>query len=194
MCPKSCRGNPQNGRPVFRLSSIDEMDDKVSPCWSDPKHGCPVISIANDSDEEDEDVPEELDDFLGWMNGSVSLPSPLNSMSPIISTDEVSLQKLEAAVAPATAQKPLGGPAQRLPTSESVVRCADGAWDDCEGVLLVTDGESPPVSVSPGDVVRTAWIAPHDWQKAQESADEGETPPSDDRGLPQDPVRHFEQR
>ena len=76
MCPKGCRGNPQNGRPVFRLSSIDEMDDKVSPCWSDPKHGCPVVSLASDSDEEDEDAPEELDDWWGWMNGSVSLPSP----------------------------------------------------------------------------------------------------------------------
>jgi len=76
LCPKGCRGDPQDGCPVFRLSSIDEMDDKVSPCWSDPKHGCPVMSLANDSDEEDEDAPEELDDWWGWMNGSVSLPSP----------------------------------------------------------------------------------------------------------------------
>ena len=134
------------------------------------KHGCPVMSLANDSDEEDEDGPEELDDWWGWMNGSVSLPSPPNSMSPIISTDEISLEQLEAAIAPATVQKPLGGSAEKLPASESAVRGADGVWDDCEGVMLVTDGESPAVSVDPGDVVRAAWMAPHDWQKSPGSS------------------------
>ena len=118
---------------------------------------------------------------------------PFNSMSPIISTDDVSLGPGEAAMAPATVQKPLGGPAQRLPTSESVVRCEDGVWDDCEGMLLVTSGESPPVTLKPGDVVGGAWMPPRDWQEAMEAAGEGKTPLPGNQGLPEDTVRRAEQ-
>jgi len=52
------------------------------------------------------------------------------------------------------------GRIQIVPNSCSSVCCANGVWDSTEGMLFVTNRGVDVITLSAGDVVAAAWVAP----------------------------------
>ena len=117
---------------------------------------------ADDSDCGESDGVEYNEDFTaGWMGGSIRLPTPTEDKSPVLCmAEDVTLGPGEAAWIPAAVERHLEGILQIMPNSCSVVCCANGVWDENEGLLLVTNKGSDVITLGAGDLVAAAWVSP----------------------------------
>ena len=147
---------------TLRRKEEQEVSDRMDHFFT-VSEGSAVGPLEADLWADDSDCSEDYqcDDLTGWMNGSVQLPVPRANMSPVLCmADDVVLAPGAGAWIPAALQKPLVGRLEIMPNSSSPVCCANGQWDETEGMLLVMNRGVDTLTLDAGDIVAAAWEAP----------------------------------
>ena len=121
--------------------------------------GCVSTNIGEEeSSDEDED---EEDDATGWMKGSLAVPIPRASMSPVVYLgNEISIRPGETAKAEGGISRALIGTLQVMSNNSGVVSCDETTWETGRGGLTLRNRGHMEVTIVLGDIVGAAWSAP----------------------------------